>query len=421
MKRQWQTETDEQGAQRKKTYCDFKRRKHEEMRHQYQNDSKGCDGDDMTNVIDRATKEATHFLHRTRNPANLHQHRATVCIICDCFIIRIETIHKLTKEDIRIHSKRLGVKSYEEYHQTTLKAEVKKQYQVQGLQDMLLSPQSRKYPDCYATCSACYTGMQPQMASKITPPNFAIANGFVIGSFPQEIKFYNKEGQRVKMKVEDDELTDTLKAMVAPLRPYGYVFAYSGGAQKSLRGNYQFFEMDQNRHGGVMNQLNQAGIGEHIYCVLCGRMTPDQKQIVCKRSRVDTQLYIDILSWFVKESGHPGYLNTYIPEDYPQPLLVEDIPTKNNTDESANKTVETNYEGGRYYFSSAQDPSQHTSVYGSSDIFALAMFQHSAPTLLAYGGTYAKNADMKIEKYLTICISFWYWRTQNATKSKGLS
>ncbi len=97
-------------------------------------------------------------------------------------------------------------------------------------------------------------------------------------------------------KVEDDELTDTLKAMVAPLRPYGCVFAYLGGAQKSLRGNYQFFEMDQNTLSGVINQLNQAIIGEHVYCVLCGRMTPDQKQIVCKRSRVDTQLYIDILT-----------------------------------------------------------------------------------------------------------------------------
>ncbi len=58
--------------------------------------------------------------------------------------------------------------------------------------------------------------------------------------------------------------------------------------------------------GGVMNHLNQAGIGKHIYCVLCIRMTPDQKQIVRKRSRIDTQLYIDILTWFVKESGHPG-------------------------------------------------------------------------------------------------------------------
>ncbi len=48
---------------------------------------------------------------------------------------------------------------------------------------------SGKYPDGYATCSVCYTGMQPQMASKKTPPKFAIANRFIIGSFPQEIKF----------------------------------------------------------------------------------------------------------------------------------------------------------------------------------------------------------------------------------------
>ena len=155
-----------------------------------------------------------------------------------------------------------------------------------------------------------------------------------------------------------------------------------------------------------MNQLNQSGIGDHIYCVLCGRMTPDQKQIVRKRSRIDTELYIDILTWFVKEYGHSAFLNISIPEDCPQPLLVKDNPTKNNTDDPFDKTVESDYEGGTYYFSSAQDPSQHTSVYGSSDIFALAMFQRSAPTLLAYGGTYAKNADLKIENILPFASPF---------------
>ena len=125
-----------------------------------------------------------------------------------------------------------------------------------------------------------------------------------------------------------------------------------------------------------------------------------------KRSRIDTELHIDFLTWFVKESGHPGYLNISIPEDCPQPLLVEDNPTKNNTDNSSDKTVESNYKGGTYYFSTAQDPSLHTSVYGSSDIFALAMFQRSAPTLLAFGGTYAKNPDMKIENIVPYAFPF---------------
>jgi hypothetical protein len=78
------------------------------------------------------------------------------------------------------------------------------------------------------------------MATKKTPPKFSIAHGFVIGSFPQEIQFSNKDSERVTRKIEDYELTDLLKAMVAPVRPYGCVFAYSGGAQKSLQGNYQF-------------------------------------------------------------------------------------------------------------------------------------------------------------------------------------
>ncbi len=76
--------------------------------------------------------------------------------------------------------------------------------------------------------------------------------------------------------------------MMAPIRPYGSIFLYTGGAKKTLRGNYNFFEMDQNRIGGVIHQLNKSGIGEHIYCVLCGRMTADQKRIIREQSTLDT-------------------------------------------------------------------------------------------------------------------------------------
>jgi hypothetical protein len=92
--------------------------------------------------------------------------------------------------------------------------------------------------------------------------------------------------------------------------------------------------MDQNRIGGVIHQLNKSGFGEHIYCVLCGRMTADQRRIVRERSKVDTQLFIDIMTWFVQKSGHPGFNNTSIPHECPQPLLVEDKETTNNTDYS---------------------------------------------------------------------------------------
>ena len=288
------------------------------------------------------------------------------------------------------------------------------------LNGLLLSPRSRKYHNGYATCACCYQGMCQKLRTK-KPPKYAVANGFVIGLFPTIIQFITKDGKRKGRTIEINELTVLLKAMLAPVRPYGYVFTYSGGSQKSIKGNYQFFEMDQNKLGAVVNHLNQAGIGKHIYCILCGRMTPDQKQIVRKRAIVDTQLFIDILTWFVNESGHPGYQDTVIPEECPQPLFVEDKETQNNTDESVNVNLETNIESGTYYFSSAQEPSDNTSVYGSSDKFALAMFQRSAPTLLAYGGTYANTKELNIENILPFAFPFWYWWPKDEKKSESLS
>ncbi len=66
--RQRQTETEEQGVKRKKTKRDCMRKKHEEMRHRFMKYGGDCTGEDMTNVINRATKEAKQFLHRTRDP-----------------------------------------------------------------------------------------------------------------------------------------------------------------------------------------------------------------------------------------------------------------------------------------------------------------------------------------------------------------
>ncbi len=75
---------------------------------------------------------------------------------------------------------------------------------------------------------------------------------------------------------------------------------------------------------------------------------------------------------------------------------MEDQEATNNTDKSVNVNKETNIESGTYYFSSSQEPSENTSVYTLSDQFALAMFQRSAPTLLAYGGTYTNLKEMNI-------------------------
>ncbi len=100
--------------------------------------------------------------------------------------------------------------------------------------------------------------MCPNLANKRTPPTFAVAKGFAIGSLPQKIEFTNKNGKRKARNVNNNQLTDLLKAMLAPVRPYGCVFAYSGRLPKSITGNYHFFEMDQNRLGVVINHLKSS-------------------------------------------------------------------------------------------------------------------------------------------------------------------
>ncbi len=62
--KQRQTETEEQTDGRKKTNWDNMRRKQEEMRHRFLNDSRDCNGEDMTNVIDRATKKSKTIFNK---------------------------------------------------------------------------------------------------------------------------------------------------------------------------------------------------------------------------------------------------------------------------------------------------------------------------------------------------------------------
>jgi hypothetical protein len=126
---------------------------------------------DMENVINQSMKEVVKFLRRTKDPVTPCKHRTIVCIICNCCIIGTESIHTLTNDQISVHGKRLSVESYEEYYETTLKSKVTKQYEVDGLIGLILSPWSRRYSNGYATCSVCYSGVQPIMADKKLLPN----------------------------------------------------------------------------------------------------------------------------------------------------------------------------------------------------------------------------------------------------------
>ena len=155
-----------------------------------------------------------------------------------------------------------------------------------------------------------------------------------------------------------------------------------------------------------MNHMQDMGISPNIYIMMCGRTTPEQRNIIRNRAQLDRDLYMDILNYFITKSGHSGYEKMSTPSEFPSPVFVEDTESENNTDESVDPTVENSFQGGTYNFSTAQDPSDQTSVYSQSQKFAWAMLNQSTPTLLVAGGNYANMKELRIEDVLPFAFPF---------------
>ena len=92
---------------------------------------------------------------------------------------------------LKAHKHRLGVKEYEQYHQVRLSPLLIKKYHVPSLPYMLLSRRSRKVGKGFIACGHCRLALRASNRSSTKPPKFAIANGFAIGEFPEEIECVN--------------------------------------------------------------------------------------------------------------------------------------------------------------------------------------------------------------------------------------
>ena len=112
------------------------------------------------------------------------------------------------------------------------------------------------------------------------------------------------------------------------------------------------------------------------------------------------------MNYFIQDSGHPGFEKMPQPKDFPFPNFIADIATPNNTDDPADKTIEERFTGDNYYMSTAQDPSNRTSIYPNEKEFAQALLTQSEPTLLVTGGTYANMRHERVEDVLPFAFPF---------------
>ena len=268
----------------------------------------------------------------------------------------------LTKEQIIQNKNRISVESFEQHYVVELSEVLESQYRVEDedLHGILLSPRgAQKCPltevVSYCCCGSCYNSMTSRSKDeKQNPPKFAIANGFVIGHIPRtDLTYHDSNGQPQSLPDKFDperDLDDLICAAISPVRPYGYVHAYQGGSHKSITGHFSFFSVDQSHVGGVLNKYKSVGNSErqpstNIFVVLCGRMTPNQKRIIRAQSEMDTNMFLHLLNWFVRRSGHRGFADVVPPDDCNDMIaFLRDEDSENNTDESVDNDLECRVE-----------------------------------------------------------------------------
>jgi hypothetical protein len=336
---------------------------------------------------------------------------AVVCVVCDCIILDGDEMGYIEKQALVEQSEKLSITTYRDHFgYQSLNEELIQQYQVQDedLQGLLLSPRAKLHDKGFQCCTACRSSLNSR--SEVCP-KYSIANGFAIGFIPDVIKFKDKNEQDKERRIDhENDLDDLICSAISPVRPFGYVHAYTGGCQKQIKGQFSLFSIDQSHVGGVLNNFRTDRGSKNIFVVLCGRMTPNQKSLLKRKTRLNTDLFLDLLTWFVKSSGHKGYKDVVPPEECPDPIaFVEDESRENNTaDESVNDHIETQIGAKTYYFSSDnQKPTQNCSVYDKPQDFICDLLDEAGdPTTLMYGGSYLKSHEINLEDVFPIQFPF---------------
>jgi hypothetical protein len=336
-----------------------------------------------------------HYLKSTAVDETNEVHRAPVCVVCDEFIIKLDEMQWIHKETLLQHSMRLGLKEYEEHHSVALPESLKLQYMVDDpqLKHLLLSPRARRHNNEYMCCISCKTSLRPHMI-ETAPPRLSIANGFVIGKIPDEI-------------LPQEEITDILAAMIAPVRPFMHIVSYSGGQHRTIKGSVTFFQNNVAHTGAVLQNYLRTGANPNVYCVMCGRFTPEQREIVRRKMMLNITVFKELVKWYIEESRHPAFAGLDPEMDnWPQPVVLEGATGANHTDDEEDPDLESTVEGSTYFFPSAYEPNSDTGTFNSQQEFAKSMINETAPTLLFSPGNFASDRLTRLEDMFPLVFPY---------------
>ena len=115
----------------------------------------------------------------------------------------------------------------------------------------------------------------------------------MIGHLPEEFK----------------DISDIIASMISRVRPFAYILSFQGGQNKKLKGTFTFFDNNIKQTEGVMSDIQTRIPNNVLYCVMCGRFTPDQRKLARQRARVNTEEFMRLYNWMrqnnIRFADHP--------------------------------------------------------------------------------------------------------------------
>ena len=301
-------------------------------------------------------------------------HKACVCVVCDCFIIGTEKVCWLKEEQLQQKSAILSTCYLESNAGKKLPSDLRDQYKIFGnetLSDLLLSPRAHSQDGSFMACEICHRNIA--YTNSDFPPKFAISNGCCIGKVPNDII--------------DGEVSEILESSVARIRIFANIYSYNAGAHKAIKGHHIYFLNDPEHVGATFEYLVQSGAPPDIYVMICGRVTPSQREIIKRRCTINTNEYKALMNWLIDH--HPSYSQMERPQCTPRPIILGGFDeTTNNTDVSDEDKVceENRIDTEQMTFAARNEPSQSTGPFRSEKDFVFSHIKGQKPTLLFRNG-----------------------------------
>ena len=216
------------------------------------------------------------------------------------------------------------------------------------------------------SCRTCYRNIINLQIDK--PPKYAISNNWCIGEIPHDII--------------DGDINEMLAAAIGKIRLFANVFSYTAGAHTAIKGNHVFFINDPEHVGATFEWMIKSGSAPEIYVMICGRVTPNQRELIRRRCTININEYKAIMNWLIDH--HPSYSEMERPQSCPQPIFIGGFnETTNNTDESdnMNQHVEEIFDEEQFRFAPSHKPSESTGPFQSKINSYLIIKKKRKPTV----------------------------------------